>query len=216
MNSNRSRSIAVTFGTAGVGLLAVGLSLAAALATPGVASADPSTDPYSLTDELLGGLSVPAQTTSALDMQVSIDGTDLFATAGNTATATSGTGDIAIAIGDGADASASEGSGDFAFADGANSIAQAGLITIGDEAGGSGDFAVADGANSIAEAGFNGDFDSAVVFGDNSTAYAGFGFTTELIGPFQIVLHDFDLAGVFGDSLGAVATTGSDLVGIAP
>jgi hypothetical protein len=189
MNSNRSPSIEVIFGTAAGGLLAVGLGLAAALATPGVASADPSTDPYSLTDELLGGLSVPAQTTSALDMQVSIDGTDLFPTAGNTATATSGTGDIAIAIGNGADASASEGSGDFAFADG---------------------------ANSIAEAGFNGDFDSALVFGDNSTAYAGFGFTTELIGPIQTVLHDFDLAAAFGDSLGAVATTGSDLVDIAP
>jgi len=65
MNSNRSRCFAVTLGRAAGGLLALGLSIGAALATPGVASADP----YSLTDELLGGLSVPAQT-SAVDTQV--------------------------------------------------------------------------------------------------------------------------------------------------
>src|SRR5260370_3641773 len=53
--------------------LAVGLGIGAALAaTPGVASAD--------------------------DFQISIDGMDLFPTAGNTATATSGMGDFAIAF----------------------------------------------------------------------------------------------------------------------
>jgi hypothetical protein len=187
MNSNRSRY------TAG-GLLAVGLSIAAALATPGVASADPSTDPYLWIDQLLGGLSVPAQTTT-LDMQVSVDGTDLFPTAGNTATATSDTGDIAIAIGNGANANATGGSGDFAFADG---------------------------ANSTAEAGFIGDFDSAVVFGANSTADAGFGsvftFPGECISAFcdLDIPNDFDLAAAFGDTLNASATTGSGLVDILP
>jgi len=94
MNSNRSRYI-------GGGLLAVGLGIGAALsATPGVASADPSSDPW--IDQLLSGLSVP-DPAATLDMQVSIDGTDLFPTAGNTATASSpaGMGDIAIAIGNG-------------------------------------------------------------------------------------------------------------------
>ena len=70
----------------------------------GVASADPSTDPFSWIDQLVSGLSVPAQTTSALDYQISINGMDLFPTVDNTATATSGTGDIAIAIGNGANA----------------------------------------------------------------------------------------------------------------
>jgi hypothetical protein len=187
MNSNRSRYIPG-------GLLGVALGIGAALATPGVASADPSTDPYLWIDQLLGGLSVPAQTTT-LDMQVSVDGADLFPTTGNTATATSDTGDIAIAIGNGAEANATGGSGDFAFADG---------------------------ANSTAEAGFIGDFDSAVVFGANSSAEAGFGsvFTLpgECISAFcdVDVPHDFDLAAAFGDMLNASATTGNFLTDILP
>jgi hypothetical protein len=191
MNSTRSRCSAVTLGTAAGGLLAVGLGIGAALAAPCVASADPSTDPYSLIGQLLGGLSVPAQA-STLDMQVSIDGTDLFSTAGNTATATSDMGDIAIAIGNGADASAVEGSGDFAFADGANSVADAGFI---------------------------GNFDSAVVFGANSTAEAGFGFVDPYGGPGATPLdidYSSDLAAVFGDTSTAIAISGSDLVNIVP
>lgn len=83
-----------TLGTPASGLLAVGLGIGAALAaTPGIASADASTDWLSSIDQLLGSLSAPA-TTSSLDMQVSIDGTDLFPTAGNTATAASDSGDI--------------------------------------------------------------------------------------------------------------------------
>jgi hypothetical protein len=152
--------------------MAVGAALAAALAaTPGVASADSSTDPFSWIDQLLGGLSVPAQT-STLDMQVSIDGTDLFPTAGNTATATSDMGDIAIAIGNGAHASAIDGTGDFAFADGANSIA--------DAVNGYDDTAVVFGANSTAVAGDGGpgDYDLAAAFGDMLHASA--------IGLFQV------------------------------
>ena len=68
MNGHRSRSIPVT-----LALLAVaGLSIGAALAAPGVASADPSADPYSWTDQLLGGLSVPAETTTS-DIQILVD-----------------------------------------------------------------------------------------------------------------------------------------------
>jgi hypothetical protein len=74
-----------------LGLLAVGLGIEAALAaSPGIASAD--------------------------DIQISIDGMDLFPTAGNTATATSGMGDIAIAVGANSDAVAEGGFGDFASA----------------------------------------------------------------------------------------------------
>jgi hypothetical protein len=62
--NNRNRR-----GAGGVGM-AVGAAFAAVLAaTPGVASADSSTDPFSLIDELPSGLSVPAQT-SPLDTQV--------------------------------------------------------------------------------------------------------------------------------------------------
>jgi hypothetical protein len=185
MNSNRSQRIPLALGTAAGCLLAVALGI-------GVASADSSTDPYTWSDQLIGGLSAPAQTTSALDMQVSIDGTDLFPTAGNTATATSDMGDIAIAIGNGADASAVDGSGDFAFADGAYSLAEAGYS-------GNDDTALVFGANSTAEAGFqdvlfplcletefctlpaNNDF--AVVFGPMLIADA-FGFLHTVIAPY--------------------------------
>jgi hypothetical protein len=188
MKSNRSRRIAATLGTAAGGLLAAALGM-------GVASADPSSDPYSWTDQLIGGLSAPAPAAAALDMQVSIDGTDLFPTAGNTAIATSDAGDIAIAIGNGANASATGGFLDFAFADG---------------------------ANSLAEAGYSGDFDSAVVFGANSTAEAGFdgvGFPvfpcSEIFCGFtEILPPDFDFAAVFGPTLTADAFGffGTDIV----
>ncbi|UMB68208.1 hypothetical protein [Mycobacterium paraterrae] len=73
-----------------------------------------------------------------LDYQISIDGYDLFPTTGNTATATSGMGDLAIAFGDGSNATAQTGLGNFSFADGTNAIALTGggdyntAIDIGD------------------------------------------------------------------------------------
>jgi hypothetical protein len=130
------------------------------------------------------------------DMQISIDGFDLFPTAGNTATAVSGTGDIAIAIGNGADA---------------------------DATGGIGDFAYVDGANSIAEAGHNGDFDTALVSGTNSTAEAGFGvcgLECAFPGPGGIYFppphYEFDTAAAFGNALKADATSGSFVTDIQP
>jgi hypothetical protein len=102
-------------------------------------------------DQLLG-TAPAADPSQALDIQASIFGIDLFPTAGNTATATADSGDIAIAIGNGAHATAASGIGDFAFADGANSIADAGAGI-----GGS----------------FDSAFDSALVFGSDSTAVAG-------------------------------------------
>jgi hypothetical protein len=91
-------------GVARLGMLAVGLGIGAAVAsTPGVARAD--------------------------DFQISIDGMDLFPTVGNTATAFSGSGDIAIAFGNGASASAVGGTGDFALASGSGADALAGGVT---------------------------------------------------------------------------------------
>jgi hypothetical protein len=84
-----------------LGILAVGLGIGAAVAsTPGVAWAD--------------------------DFQISIDGMDLFSTTDNTATAYSGSGDFAIAYGDGATASAVGGTGDYALAVGSGADAGAG------------------------------------------------------------------------------------------
>jgi hypothetical protein len=124
--------------------LAVGLGIGAVLAaTPGVAWAD--------------------------DFQISIDGMDLFPLAGNTATATSGMGDIAIAFGDGATATAVGGAGNYAMADGADSRAEVGSF-------GASTFstAMADGAGSQADAGV-GNFDSATAIGDGTPAAGGYG-----------------------------------------
>jgi hypothetical protein len=132
-------------------------------------------------DQLLGD-SAPAAT---LDMQVSIDGTDLFPTTGNTATATSGMGDIAIAIGNGTEASATGGIFDSAFADGPSEA------TV---SAGSFDSAIAVGVNSGALAN-GGSFDSAIVDGNNSVAGA--------------VLGNGDLASVIGNNSSANAEIGN-------
>jgi hypothetical protein len=132
-------------GVARLGMLAVGLGVAAALAaSPGTAVADSSSDWLSSVDSLLGGVAVPAS--SGLDIQVSIDGTDLFSTTDNGATATSGTGDFAIAIGDGASANANGGTGDFALADGSDAVAKAGGLST--DTGANGDTAIDIGTNS--------------------------------------------------------------------
>ena len=166
--------------TGRVGVLVAGLGIGAAFASiPGTASAD-SSDWLSSVDGVLSGLSAPADTaTSPLDIQISIDGTNLFSTADNDATATSGQGDIAIAIGDGASAKATGGSGDFALADGSDALANAGghggtttgnddIAYVYDPSGTTGSVADA-GANSTAD----GDYDYAAVFGvDGATASA--------------------------------------------
>jgi hypothetical protein len=146
-----------------IGVLVVGLGIAAGFASiPGTAKADPS-DWSSSVDSLLSSLAVPADTTP-LDIQVSINGSDLFSTADDEAHATSGPGDFAIAY-DGGTATATGGEGDFAFADGPDTIAK---IT-------GGDYNVADvydpsgTVGSVADAGTNstaaGDYDLASVVG---------------------------------------------------
>ena len=193
-----------------LGLRTVGLGVGAALAaTPWVASADSSNDWLSSTDQLLGGLSVPAADT-AQDMQISIDGTPLIY-GPNTAFAFSGPGSIAIAIGDNSYASAQNGMFDFAFADGSNSMAEA------EE--GNFDVAVADGSDSVAKAGeYAGlvpgslsptNFDTALVFGDHSFAEAGGLGINNSVG-------FFDLAAVYGDNQIAQATVTPFLVDIVP
>lgn len=194
-----------------LGLLAVGLGIAAAAAsTPGVASGDSTTDWLSSTDQLLGGFSVAAaDPAQASDMQISIGGTLLFPYENNTAIAMAGPGDIAIAIGDNSYASAQNGALDFAFADGTNSFAEAEI--------GNFDVAVADGADSVAKAGFYAEpisglfsptsFDAALVFGDGSTAFAGFEGIDNSIG-------FFDLAAALGDNLLAQAIVAPFLVDI--
>jgi hypothetical protein len=236
MSSNRSRC------TAAGGVLAVGLGVGAALvATSGVASADPSTDPFSW----IGGLDLGALSAAApSDMQISIDGMDLFPTLGNTATATSGMGDIAIAIGGGSDAFASDGIGDFAFADGP--------LTDAEAAFGNFDSATAVGNDSNAIAAI-GNLDTASIFGNDSEAFARLGngdlasvvdtgstadnafaggvgavngsndiatifgtASTAEAGSNATTAGDFDLAAVFGDTLNASVTGVSNMVDILP
>jgi hypothetical protein len=197
-----------------LGLLAVGLSIGAALGfTPGVATGDSSTDWLSSIDQSLGGLPVPAADT-VQDMQISIDGMGLIS-GPNTAFAFSGPGSIAIAIGDNSYASAQNGMFDFAFADGSNSMAEAEI--------GNFDVAVADGSDSVAKAGeYAGlvpgslsptNFDTALVFGDHSIAEAGF-LGLNNVGSFGAGY--FDLAAVYGDNLIAQATATPFLVDIVP
>lgn len=119
-------------GMARLGVLAVGLGIGAAWAHTSVASADSSTDWLSSIDSLLTGGALPAPAATS-DFQISFNGTDLFPTAGNEATATTVAGQfgLAIAFGNGASATAEGGTGDYALADGTNALANAGSLTPG-------------------------------------------------------------------------------------
>src|ERR1700744_6384643 len=210
------------------GMLAVGLTIGAAgAATSGIAAADstavdPSAlDPSAFDPSALIADAAPA--TSGLDVAISIDGSTLFQV--GTATAYSGTDDIAIAYGSGAIADAGGGTGDYAFADGTDAQAYSGLgnensaIAIGDdsfaEAGtGNGDIGFADGSGTGAIAGGESDAGTVVVagndsfasaVGDGDYAYAGpdvgsVPSTTDVIG---------DIASVFGNGSEALAGAGS-------
>jgi hypothetical protein len=123
------------------------------------------------------------------DMQVSIDGIDLFPTAGNAATASSTFGDMSVAIGVGATASADDGFGNLAYADGTGDFASAGIASSSVL-----NSAWAFGTDSGAHAGFGGSFDTAVTSGTGSLADAGFGTN-----------NDFDTA-VAGNGDSALAT----------
>jgi hypothetical protein len=113
-----------------LGMLAVGLGVGAAVAQSPVASADTTGDPFF---SWLSGLDLTAAPAPAtpLDYQISFNGTDLFPTVGNEATATTNPGEygLAVAIGDGANAYAGGGTGDYALADGNDALALAGSYT---------------------------------------------------------------------------------------
>jgi hypothetical protein len=200
-------------------MLAAGLGIGAALAwTPGVALADPSTmlTPTEIADidKVLVALFDP----SGAPIQVSINGMELFPTDGNTAMATSGTGDIAIAVGDGANAVSAgpafpfgiplgSGFGDVAFANGTNSTADAGLIGSANF-----DFVYANGANSFANAGLGANFDIASAAGTGSKATVALGDSFDLASAngtnssADVGLGNSDLA--FANGTDSTATTG--------
>jgi hypothetical protein len=153
---------------ASLGIAAAGLGIAAALTvTPGVASADDSsTDPFWWLGGIdLADLMVPATSTS-LDYQISVDGMDLLPTTGNSATAISEMGDIAVASGNGAFAEAG-GTGDVAWASGGDSYADADYNYNVAFAAGTGSLATAGGFEGI-----TGNHDIAEALGDFSTAEA--------------------------------------------
>jgi hypothetical protein len=129
------------------------------------------------------GLFAAADPAQSLDFQISIDGIDLLPTAGNSATAVSGPGDIAIAFGPGAEAIARGGYGDYATANGTNAFAEAGDGGVG-TTGNNFDYASASGTNADAQAGDDpnsefadatgNSFDSATASGNDASAYSGF------------------------------------------
>lgn len=204
-----------------LGMLAVGLGIGAAVASPGIASADPVLFDFN-------------------DIAISFDGYSLLKD--GTATANSGShGDFNFAFADGAGADANAYStGDIAEAEGTDAIAQAGggnsdtAIDIGDNlndvdygayAGGkeflfggpgNNDLAFVVGNDSFAGAGglggplapsIPGDDDITAVFGTGSDASSG---ANDLGG------GDFDLATAFGDGLNPDANGANYLVDILP
>jgi hypothetical protein len=174
-----------------IGIIGVGLSVGGALAAmPGVASADPTTDPniLSVIDPSALVQDVFPAADPAPNIAISIDGLTLLQD--GTASATSGTGDFAIAIGNDASATAIGGVGNMASAygtdatatatDGNFNFASANSVfstTGGTATAGGGNFDVAQegGLNGVAEA-ENGSFDSAYALtGASGTAIAEFG-----------------------------------------
>lgn len=194
--------------TSRLGLLAVGLGVGAGVAsTPGIAAADAALDPFAF---------------DLKDIAISFNGTTLFQD--GTASANTGMGDLAIAMGAGSQANAGAGLSfgqtlapgqfDVAVANGTASFASAGQ----------GDFnsAFADGTSSVAAVGgyqgilSNGDWASAI--GPHADAEAGV-FTVAgqndgalVFDPFGTMGStaetgdgNFDFASVFGDNSTALA-----------
>jgi len=153
-------------------ILAAGIGIGAALAaTSPTAAADPAApfNPLPFVPDLTAA---PAQVPSTLDLAISVNGVPLLSL--GSATAESGTGGIAIAYGDGSFANAGAGGNpglfDTAFADGTDSVAQAGS--------GNFDSAAANGTGSEAFA-VDGNFDSGSASGTGSLAAVG-GFGTDM------------------------------------
>ena len=170
-----------------LGMLAVGLGIGLAVAaTPDVAVADSSAD---WLNDLFGGAALPAPAVPDVNLAISIDGYSLVSE--GTASAYSGSGDFAIAYGDGAYASAQGGTGDYALADGSGANAISGGLSA--DAGADNDTAIDVGTNAGPIEGSyagNGDLsglgggtgsgDTAIDIGNNSSpvdgSFAGAGF----------------------------------------
>ena len=194
-----------------LGMLAVGLGIGAAVAsTPGMASADtPATDPFSWLAGLdpgdLSAAALPAA--SPFDLDISVDGFTLL-DLGTGATATSGTGDIAIAFGADSSATAEGGFGDYALATAADTEAVAGGADTG-ASGNNFDFASASGVDSEAFAG-NGGFypDTTGSSFDYASANSG---TNSSVGDGAAALAGFNGS---GDSASAVGQDVSSEAGL--
>ena len=205
-----------------LGTLAVGLGIGAAWAHTPVASADSSGDVASTVDSLLSGASPAAD---PMDFQISFNGTDLFPTVGNEATATTVAGQfgLAIAFGDGASATAQGGIGDYALADGTDALAKAGDTTTGATGSsfdsaidiGNNTFSIPDiygayaGAGSLLGAPVSGtgsSFDSAIDIGNNSNTSGPFANDGAFAG-------DGSLIGASGAGNGDTAYTNGNLNG---
>jgi hypothetical protein len=185
-----------------LGMLAVGLGIGAAVAgAPGIASADSTGvdagvfDPSAL-------IADAASSFSGLNLAISIDGYPVLES--GTASATSGTDDIAIAYGNDSIAiagdTASPGTFDSAFADGDYSYANSGI--------GNDDSATAIGSSSEALAGA-GNGDSAYADGSNTTATAGGEFTSGNPNILDVAAND-SYASAIGDDDYAAAGSAVD------
>ena len=143
-------------------------------------------------------MALPAPAVPGLDLAISIDGYSLVSE--GTASADSGSGDIAIAYGDGAYASAEGGNGDFALADGSDALARSGGLST--DTGANDDTAIDIG---IGNSGF---FDSSVAgaaglvggvgFFDNDTSVDVGNNTGDVDGPWTVAGND-NYASSFGD-----------------
>lgn len=220
-----------------LGMLAIGLGIGAAVAaTPGIASADSNGldtaafDPSAL-------IADPASTTiPGLDLAISIDGVSLFQS--GSASAYSGTADIAIAYGNESTAVAGPtfdpGTFDYAFADGSDASAVAGIgnfnsataigsDSYGSAGAGTGDTAYADGTdtgayaqgtyhlgtvNTVATAG---NYSYASAIGNNDLAVSGAGVQDAS----STVVSTGDIATIVGNSSDAYAGEGNyDFAGV--
>jgi hypothetical protein len=213
-----------------IGVLGVGLGIGAALASmPGIAAADPTPDPniYGAVDASVLQDASPAADPST-NIAISVDGVYLLHE--GSASASSGSGDIAIAVGNDANAQATGGVGDFASAYGTDSTAFAGdgnfdlasansvfSATGGIASAGDGNFDVAQegGLDGVATA-HNGSFDSAFALtGNSGTAVAEFGNGDSATnigdgfasagGTSDSLLGNADIADNFGSLMQAIA-----------
>jgi trimeric autotransporter adhesin len=197
--------MASTRGVARLGMLAVGLGVVVAVAhSPGVASADSSSDWLSSIDSLLGGGALPAPS-SGLDLAISFNGVSLLQDGSANAFTTSGGYDLAIAYGANSHAEAVDGTGDTAIASGSSAAANA--------YDGTGDYALADGTNAFADSGgaTGANYDSAIDIGNNTNAHDGaYAGSSDLNGGTDGGTGSYDTAIDIGNNTNDASLSGND------